>query len=310
MAERLALIVNPAATRTRAGLLQQVEDVLSPLGLGTVAVTSYGGHAAVLAAEARDAGATIVVPLGGDGTVNEVAGVLSGTDIAVAPLPGGSTNVFARALGWPYPLAQTLPALAAALVAPDFRDVILGRVQAGDVDRIFCVNAGVGLDAETVHLVEARPWIKTRFRHAGFAATTLVAAVREARHPPDIAVSVDGGATDLFTAAIVACGSPYAFFGPRPLDLVPSADFGPRLRWIGLRSARLRSLGAIVGGALRGGRHLARAAVASGWADREIVIRTDRPVAVQADGEPLGYHEAIRLAPGPTLRTLRPPPAR
>ena len=125
-----------------------------------------------------------------------------------------------------------------------------------------------------------------------------------------IEMTVDGGTPDLFTAALVACGAPFAFLGPRPLDLVPGADFGGRLRWVGLRSARLRSLGAVVSGALRGGRHVDRPSVASGWAEREIHIQTDRPVAMQADGEPLGSHMEVLLTPGPTLRTLIPPPTR
>ena len=228
----------------------------------------------------------------------------------MTPLPAGSTNVFARALGWPHPASATLPALVAALADPRWRDVTLGRVRAGGVDRLFCVNAGTGLDAETVHLVEARPWIKTRFRHAGFATMTVAAALRATARASRIACAVDGGAAEIFAAVVAACGAPYAYFGRRPLDLVPGADFGPRLRWIGLRSAGLGTVGTVVGGALRGGRHVERDAVASGWAEREIVLRSGPPVAVQADGEPLGRHVEIRLGPGPVLRTLRPPPGR
>jgi hypothetical protein len=46
-----------------------------------------------------------------------------------------------------------------------------------------------------------------------------------------------------------------------------------------------------------------------GWAGDEIVVESARPAAVQADGEPLGWHTRVRIAPGPSLRVLIPPAA-
>jgi diacylglycerol kinase family enzyme len=302
--ERIVLIVNPAATRSGPTMLRQAESALAPLGLVDVMLTERAGHAVELASRAREEDATAVVVLGGDGTVNEVAGALAGSGIGLAALPAGSTNVFARALGWPHPATRALPAVAEALRAPTWRTVRLGRIEAGSTDRVFCVNAGIGLDAETVHLVEARPWLKRRFRQAGFAGATLVAALRAARHAPDLAVRADDRDAEHMTTVIVACGAPYAYLGRRALDLAPGADFGDRLRWMGLRTARLRTVGGAVAGAFRGGRHLTMRSVAAGWADHQVVVDADRPVAVQADGEPLGWHTHVRLSHGPVLRTL------
>ena len=68
----------------------------------TLAETSRRGHATRLAQGAAAAGTEVVVVLGGDGTLNEAANGLAGTDAArSAPLPGGSTNVFARTIGLP-----------------------------------------------------------------------------------------------------------------------------------------------------------------------------------------------------------------
>lgn len=304
MAERIVLIVNPTATRAGPGMRRQAESALRAVGLGDVRLTERSGHAAELATNAREEGAEIVVVLGGDGTVNEVAGALAGSDTILAALPAGSTNVFARALGWPHPAARALPVVVEALRAPGWRAVRLGRIEAGTVDRVFCVNAGIGLDADAVHLVEARPWLKTRLRHAGFAGATLLAAIHAARHAPDLSVRVDRGDAQTMKSLIVACGAPYAYLGRRALDLAPDADFGDRLRWMGLRSARLTTVAGAVTGALRGGRHLSMRSVAAGWALDDVTAAAAAPAAVQADGEPLGWHTNVRMSHGPALRTL------
>ncbi len=304
--ERIVLIVNPTSTRVHARVRARAEAALDPLGLAEVLATRHAGHGGELAADAAGRGATLVVVLGGDGTVSEVAGALAGGPVGLAILPAGSTNVFARALGWPHPVDRALPRVVQTLRAPLWRTVRLGHVDAGAVERLFCVNAGVGVDADVVHIVEARPWLKTRFRHGGFAAATAAAAARAARHAPTLTVRVDGGEPQTFTSLSVACGAPYAYLGSRPLDLLPGADFGPRLRWLGLRSARLPAVAGTIAGALRSGRHQASRAVGLGWADREVTVDADRAVAVQADGEPLGWHTRVRFCPGPALRVLVP----
>src|SRR3712207_7391257 len=101
---RALLVVTPAATTTN----RRVRDVLaralaSELKLD-VAETSHRGHARELAAQAAAEGIDVVVTLGGDGTVNEaVNGLLTsgpGPHVpTLAVVPGGSTNVFSRALG-------------------------------------------------------------------------------------------------------------------------------------------------------------------------------------------------------------------
>ncbi len=306
MTDRIALIVNPAATRVGPHLRDQAVQTLTPLGLCGVTETTRGGDGARLAAEAVADGATLVVAMGGDGTVNEVAYTLAGTSTALAVLPAGSTNVFARALGWPHPARLALPDLAAALRKPRFRDVTLGRVAFGGTQRVFCVNAGTGLDAETIHLVEARPWLKTKFRQLGVGGATVVAAARAARHANVISVAIDDDMPRELTTLVVACGAPYAYVGSRELDLVPGAAFDGRLRWVGLRSSGFTHVGRMAVGALRGGRHLGQENVTDGWAIRQIVVTSDRPVALQADGEPLGWHTRVLLSPGPVLRTLLP----
>ncbi len=304
MTDHIALIVNPIATRASDGLRQRVEAILGGAGSVTTFITERGGHAGKLASRAIAEGANIVAVIGGDGTVNDVAAAVTSTDVGLVPIPAGSTNVFARAMGWPHPARRALPALEQALFAPHWREVTLGRVETGPNDRVFCVNAGVGLDAETIHRVEAHPWIKTRFRNAGVAVATLQ-TVHSTRNE-QVTVTADGNEPMAVTSLVVVCGSPYAFLGPRALDLAPEANFDGRLRWFGFPSVSWGALAGAFGGAIRGGRHIGRRDFVDGWATRSIIVEARRPVAVQADGEPLGWHTFVRITPGPTLRVLVP----
>ena len=66
-----------------------------------VVETNRRGHATRFAQDAARRGVDVVIGYGGDGTLNEVATGVAGTDTALGVLPGGSTNVFARTLGMP-----------------------------------------------------------------------------------------------------------------------------------------------------------------------------------------------------------------
>jgi len=304
---RVALLVNPVATRARGTLRAEATELLSRHGLADVLVTRAPGEAAALAARAAASGVDLVVALGGDGTVADAAGALAGGSVALVPLPAGSTNVFARALGWPSSPRRALAALELALERPCLRSLVLGQLEAGDRRRVFCVSAGIGLDADTVHRVEARPAMKRVLRQGGFALATVAATGRAARHPDRLAVSIDDGPAHGLASVVAAAGHPYAYLGRRPLDLAPGARFDGVLAWTGLRTARATTVARVVGGALAGGRHIGHPSVAHGIARRSIRVRAERPAPLQADGEPLGWHPEVLITPGPHLATLVPP---
>lgn len=104
-----------------------------------VRVTEGPGHAAALASEAVRLGATTVAAWGGDGTVNEVGGALVGTAAALAVVPAGSGNGFARALGVTVDAAQALDVAANGAT----RSIDVGVLN----DRFFFNVAGIGFDA-------------------------------------------------------------------------------------------------------------------------------------------------------------------
>ena len=99
--KRMLIIVNPYATTVSDRLKNLVVYALQARYDVEAVDTEAPNHAIEIGREARDGGYDIVVAFGGDGTLNEVANGLAGTDVPVSVLPGGSTNVVCRTLGIP-----------------------------------------------------------------------------------------------------------------------------------------------------------------------------------------------------------------
>ena len=98
---KVLLVVNPLASSVTGRTRVVIQKALSADHRVEVAVTQRRDHATKIAENAAKDGIDIVVVLGGDGTLNEVAHGLVDSGTAIAALPGGSTNVFARTLGVP-----------------------------------------------------------------------------------------------------------------------------------------------------------------------------------------------------------------
>src|SRR3954463_10435047 len=156
---RALVVVNPAATATTPkGRDVLVRALASELKVD-VAETEHRGHGRELGARAVADGIDVVVTLGGDGTVNEVVnGLLEhgpGAHLPVlAVVPGGSTNVFSRALGRSRNPATAPTETLDSLRAGRTRRISLGTASAlYDTDssgwtasRWFVFSAGLGFD--------------------------------------------------------------------------------------------------------------------------------------------------------------------
>ncbi|HEY0397894.1 MAG TPA: diacylglycerol kinase family protein, partial [Acidimicrobiia bacterium] len=125
---RILLIVNATASSVTARARVVIAKALAADHELTVAETTRRGHAERLAHGAANDGFDVVVAMGGDGTLNEAANGLGGAETALAPLPGGSTNVFARALGYPKDTVPAASALLRALRAGNVRRAPVGTV--------------------------------------------------------------------------------------------------------------------------------------------------------------------------------------
>lgn len=155
---RIAVIINPISGRSgsRRGETacreKLVHETAATLGVTIDAhLTNAPGHATELARAAIVGGADVVVAMGGDGTVNEVARALIGTSVALGVVPCGSGDGLARGLGLP---TDRRAALEVAF-AGETRRIDIGYAN----DQPFLNVAGIGFDAEVGRLFASR---KTR----------------------------------------------------------------------------------------------------------------------------------------------------
>lgn len=149
--EKLRILINPIAGHGFAPRIAALVDSSSLSNRFEVDVqtTEYAGHASVLAKEAVSEGYSGVIAAGGDGTVNEVASQLTGTNTALGIIPAGSGNGLARHLGYALKYQNTLEQIAQAG---------LTRIDSLRINGQFAVNvSGFGFDG----------LVAWRFNHEG-----------------------------------------------------------------------------------------------------------------------------------------------
>ncbi|WP_301323752.1 diacylglycerol/lipid kinase family protein [Actinomadura rupiterrae] len=299
------LIANPKATsNSRRARDLLVRAFAGDLDLET-AETGYRGHATELAARAAAERFDLVIALGGDGTVNEVInGLLAdgpSPDVpALAVLPFGSANVFARALGLPNDTVGATRQVLEALRAGRHRTVGLGAAVLPDAsERYFTFCAGVGLDAEVIREVE-------RARLAGAKADPLLyvrTGVRQFfagtdRRRPALTLELPGrdtrAAKGKLYLAFVSNTAPWTFAGPFPVNPSPKASFARGLDVFGMRSLDvLPTLGALAGMFAARVRPVRGRRVLNVHDATQVTLTADRPTAYQLDGDYLGEVERI-----------------
>src|ERR1700760_2435364 len=137
---RMLVIVNPYATTVSDRLRHLVVYALRGRYDVHAVDTEARGHATKLCREAAREGYDIVVAFGGDGTVNEAANGLAGSETALSCLPGGRTNVYCRMLGIPIDVVDATEHLLSLAHDWQPRRVDLGQAN----DRHFLFSAGGG----------------------------------------------------------------------------------------------------------------------------------------------------------------------
>ena len=305
---KLLLVVNATASSVTARVRTVIAKALAADHDVEVVDTNQRGHASRLAADAAAGGADVVVVLGGDGTLNEAANGLVGSSTALAALPGGSTNVFARTVGLPNDAVEATGALLAALEERSVQRVGLGSVNG----RYFLFHVGIGFDAAVVERVERRSHLKRVAGHPWFAWSALTTWFRHYDHRVAAFAVHLGDGTVIDDGYLTLClnTDPYTYFGPRALSVAPHASLDRPLSVLTLRSLRLGVALGLVARALRGG----DAAGHSRWVEladnqESLTVAAYRPVPHQVDGEYLGLAESFTVRHHPEVLDLVVPPS-
>jgi diacylglycerol kinase family enzyme len=310
---RVLLVVNPTASSVTPRVRADVERVLRVAHDVDVAETTRRDHAATLARDAVGSYEVVVV-LAGDGTLNEAGGGLAGSDVILAALPGGSTNVFARTIGMAYKPAIAAQQVVDALARGAQRRIGLGAATApGAPPRHFLFHCGVGFDAAIIRRMEQHSAVKRYFAHPAFAATTLSTWFRHYDRTSRIRFTTmrDDGEQELIGEgpyAVLSNSDPYAYVGRRPLRIAPGASLDDELTVTVLRTLRpkvvVRAAAAAVG----------RITYLS--TSPEVVQRTnvvavdvtaDAPFPWQVDGDYLGEVEQLSVTYAPDCLTIVAP---
>lgn len=220
--KRMLVIVNPYATTVSERLKNLVVYALRGRYDVEAVETEARDHATELCREAARERYDVVVAFGGDGTVNEAANGLVGSDTPLTCLPGGATNVFCRTLGIPTDVVDATEHLLT--MADSFRP---WRVDAGRVnDRHFVFASGVGLDASVVERVDRHPRLKARAGEWYFTYAAVTTFVRRYLvRAPRLRVETEGGRLEGVTV-VVQNSDPFTYFGRHPLRLCPGAGSG------------------------------------------------------------------------------------
>lgn len=285
---RMLIIVNPYASTVSDRLRNLVVYALRGRYQVHAVDTEARDHATEICRQAAADGYDVVVAFGGDGTFNEAANGLAGSDTPLCCLPGGRANVWCRITGIPVDIVDATEHLLAMAHVWRPRRVDLGRVN----DRHFLFSAGVGLDASVVEQVDAHPRLKRRLGEWYYTWTGIRTFNRRYLiNPPRFEAEI-GEERVRGVTAIIQNAESYTYFGDRPVHMADDASLSSGdLSGIVLRRASLIDMPTIIlrafASRLRVTDHR-RVTPISGA--REIAIRSldERPLPLQVDGDYIG----------------------
>ena len=286
---RLLLIVNENASSVRPWTVDVIERALSSEFTVERAETKQQGHATHLARGAAHEGVDVVASMGGDGTLNEVANGLAGTDVPMAIIPAGGTNVLARSLGIPRdPVEATWHLLANRENPP--RRIPLGRLDG----RYFTFGAGIGFDGAIVRDVERRQRLKKGLGHPFYIWSGLrVFASVDRRHA---AIRLRWGANlehERRGVFLAVCQNtrPFTYLGSREMNVCPDAQLEKGLDCFAVEDFRTATVLRIVTQTFSSANHVRNPHVLYLHDEQLIEATADRPLPVQTDGEYLGERD-------------------
>jgi len=269
-----------------------------------VVETNERGHATRFAQDAAQRGMDAVVAFGGDGTLNEVATGLAGSNTALAMLPGGSTNVFVRSLGASNDPIVALQQIGAGLSHDNIHTISLGRANG----RYFCFHAGIGYDAAVVELVERRASLKRIVGQPLFAFSAMQAwYATYNRKYPHFNVEIDGRKIPNGYFTIVLNSNPYTYIGKKAVNLSAAASLDKKLVAVTFRKLTTPLMIRTILQAIRTDGISVSSGVDIRTDVEDVKITFPAPFPYQLDGDYLGEQTSLHIEHcQDALRLVRP----
>jgi YegS/Rv2252/BmrU family lipid kinase len=290
VSRRFALLANPAARGGRAlEDLPAVEGEFTRLGAEYRLVKTHSlDHACSEARVAADAG-EVVVSVGGDGLAGRLAGVLRGGETALAFVPAGRGNDYARVLGIPKDMRE------AARIAVEGRERLVDVALAND--RPYLGIASLGFDSDANRIANDARLVRGNLVYLYAALRALVSW----RHA-GFTVTIDG-ASRSFSGWSVAVANSKAYGGG--MFLVPHAEIDDGRLDVFTYSATGKIAGLRCLAKVFKGEHVDKPGIS--FATGEVVrVEADRPFTVYADGDPIAELPLeVRIEPR-ALRVIAP----
>jgi diacylglycerol kinase family enzyme len=309
--KRMLIIVNPYATTVSDRLRNLVVYALQGRFEVEAVSTEAQNHATEIGREVRDHGYDVVVAFGGDGTLNEVANGLAGTDVPVAVLPGGSTNVVCRSLGIPNDVVDATEHLLSLVDGWAPRKIDLGKVD----DRHFVFACGAGIDATVVRRVDAHPRMKAKAGPYYYSWAALSSFYRKYLvSPVRMRVAVGNEEPLEGVTTIAQNADPLTYFASRPIRVCEGIAIDDGTLSLGvLRRATQRDMPTLISRLFSGTKPAARHRQVEHFDDvlratvESVSERKDgqpRPFPVQVDGDYIGDRTRIELGVDPGALTI------
>lgn len=285
---RLMLVANPAASQFTGGDHRSIVGSLSRHHMVEAVWPQSAIDARTIAADAVTAGFDGVVAMGGDGIVHQVAQALVGTEVYMAVIPAGTTNVFARQLGLP-----SRPSRAARYLLGDpsmeARPVVTVAARTTDGNEqthhaVFAV--GVGVDADVVTAAETEPYRKYRFGAVHYARTAIRLLWSDIRRRRPTLRLASGDRTQAAIGVMAQFLPSFTYFGRRPLRFHP--DPPDPMSLLVMTHLPVRRLPTLLA-AIASGARLDRVKGIEVWEEVDhFTVECDPPAAVELDGEVIG----------------------
>jgi diacylglycerol kinase family enzyme len=290
--QRVLLIVNPVARTFSQPTLAVIEKALSADFKLEVTETKERGHASEIATEAVLDGIDLIVVFSGDGTINEVVNAVAGTDAALAALPGGATNIFVRALGYPLDPVEATGVLIGKALDDRASKLTLGRADG----RYFAVNCGAGVDAAAMRRLDRRfPKTKAKFDRAAFRAVAWELLTGYAGRTADLELRIDDGEPLPSLSVMVGRTDPYTYYKDRGVRMTPEASLDGGLDVLSVRKLPRRSVPRIAWQVFGSARHVHGRDIDYVHDASNVVVTSSKPFPVQVDGDVLGDDQRLEV---------------